>query len=70
MGGQNTIMNIHISGLDLGNKGDCESQKKILNILFPDTDLNKKTSDYIVKFVRSQNGMLLFIQIKTPIISV
>ena len=52
MGGQNTIMNIHISGLDLGNKGDCESQKKILNILFPDTDLNKKTSDYIVKYCK------------------
>ena len=61
-------MNIHISGLDSGNKDNYKSQTEILNKLFPYEDLKKKQLIIILNIVRTQNGMLLFIQIKTPII--
>lgn len=52
MGQQNTIMNIHISGLDSGNKDNYKSQKEILNKLFPYEDLKKKTTDYNIKYCK------------------
>lgn len=50
MGQANTIMNIHICGLDLENKDNYKEQIKTLNILFPKEDKNKSTSDYKVKY--------------------
>ena len=46
----NTIMNIHICGLDLKDKNNYNSQMKILNILFPKTDKNRSCNDYIFKY--------------------
>lgn len=40
--GQDTIMNIHISGLDIKNKDNYKSQTDILNKLFPYTDKKKQ----------------------------
>ena len=48
--GQDTIMNIHISGLDIKNKDNYKSQTDILNKLFPYTDKKKTTLDYTVKY--------------------
>lgn len=51
MGQDNSmIMNIHICGLDLNDKNNYESQKKILNILFPNTDTNRTGFNYIFKY--------------------
>ena len=52
MGQENIIMNIHISGLDLGNKENYKCQTDILNKLFPDTDKEKTTSDYVIKYCK------------------
>jgi len=50
MGQANTIMNIHICGLDLENKDIYKEQIKTLNILFPKEDKKNSTSDYKVKY--------------------
>lgn len=50
MGSGYSTMNIHICGLDEDNKESYESQMKILNILFPNEDEEKKTLFYTVKY--------------------
>ena len=50
MGGEYASMNIHICGLDKNDKEFYESQMKSLNILFPNEDKNKSTSNYTVKY--------------------
>ena len=51
MGQENSmVMNIHICGLDLNDKNNYESQKKIINILFPTTDTNRSGFNYIFKY--------------------
>ena len=50
--GQKTskVMNIHICGIDKEDSSNNISQMKILNTLFPRTDKNLSTSNYMVKY--------------------
>ena len=45
----NSIMNIHICGLDLKDKDNYESQMKIVNLLFPTTDVKRSGKNYSFK---------------------
>ena len=55
MGQTNTIMNIHICGLDTGDKDDYNFFKETIDILFPSINNNKSTSDYKIKFNKKTN---------------
>lgn len=46
----NVVMNVHICGLDLKDKNNYESQKKILNLLFPSTDTKRSGVNYCFKY--------------------
>ena len=48
--GQDTIMNVHITGLDLRNEENYKSQVEVLNKIFPEKDEKNSTSDYTVKY--------------------
>ena len=50
MGQDIVSMNIHICGLDIKNTSNHEKQMKILNVLFPKTDIEQSTKKYIVKY--------------------
>ena len=67
--GQDTTMNVHVTGLDLRSEENYKSQVEVLNKIFPEKDEKNSTSDYIVKYSKNPNGKPLFIQIKTQQIS-
>ena len=46
----NVVMNVHICGLDLKDKNNYESQKKILNLLFPSIDTKRSGVNYCFKY--------------------
>ena len=48
--GQDIIMNVHITGLDLRNEENYKSQVEVLNKIFPEKDEKNSTSDYTVKY--------------------
>ena len=55
MGQTNTIMNIHICGLDTGDKDDYNFFMETIDILFPSINKKKSTSDYTIKFNKKTN---------------
>ena len=48
--GQDTTMNIHVTGLDMRSEENYKSQVEVLKKIFPEIDEKNSTSDYNVKY--------------------
>lgn len=48
--GQDTTMNIHVTGLDMSSEENYRSQVEILKKIFTEIDEKNSTFDYIIKY--------------------